>query len=621
MHRVRPRVDVGRKNVLVAAIILASVVLLVAEPCWALKIVHWNLLNYSSGRETQFKTVLNAIQADVLVCQEVNNESAANTFLSSVLNATGGPGGYSMATFANGGDTSNALFYRAASITYGGSGDHTTLATSPRLTDRWKLGLTGGSVYFYVYSMHLKAGTEASDLASRLAQCTIVRNDANLFPTGTAFIYAGDFNLQSSSESSYQKLVGSQTDNDGRGFDPINSPGDWYSNSSFSCIHTQSPHNNNTGAPPGATGGGMDDRFDFMLISAALQDGLGLDYVTGTYKAYGNDCLHFNNDINDPPTIPEGQTIADALHGASDHLPVVMQLTATPCLQVPSSLGFGTVIVGATGSATERNLQVQNCASPPALDLQYTFSTVPNGYSAPGGTGPFTLTAGQSRQHTIALVTSTPGFYNGFLVITNNAGNPKSVNLYNGVVKAHAVPSASGSSQVLTAPLDFGNHSPGGFADQTAYAYNLGYVTLQAPLEVYAYNIAGQDASKFSLVGFSPTNVTDTPAAFTVHFDDSGAAAGAYSAALQFSTRDDSTLPGWANRPTLTFNLTASIGIKGDMNSSGSVEVGDISGFVAVLLDPAGATASQRWLADMSGDSLDDGRDVQPFVSALLAAP
>jgi endonuclease/exonuclease/phosphatase family metal-dependent hydrolase len=614
-----------RKSYRGLSIALVAILLIgaVTTPAWAVKIATYNLLNYNSGREAYFKTILNAMQPDVLVVQEINSQAAVTYFLNNVLNGTGGPGGYSAATFQLSPDSSNALYYRTATITYAGASDHTYLATSPRYTDRWRLGLSGGDVYFYVYSMHLKAGNTSPDADSRLAQCTLVRNDANNLPAGTHFIEVGDFNLYDSTEDSYNvQLTGSLADNDGRAFDPISTPGAWHANSSFSHIHTQCPHNNNANPPPGSVGGGMDDRFDFLLISAALKDGQGLDYVSGSYKAYGNDGLHFNNDINDPPTIPEGQTIADALHGASDHLPVVLELTAPPAIQVaPSSLPFGTILVGTGSPTNQKILTVTNAALPPALNLTYQFSTIPTGYTVVGGAGPFSLTPQASRQHTIELSTATAGYYNANLSITNNSvPNPKIV-YCSGTVKRHAVPSTESGSQVLTAPLDFGPHMPGGFTDQPSLVYNQGYTTLQSPLQVYDYSIAGADAARFSLTSFVPANVTTTPASFAVHFDDSGAAFGVYTAALQFSTRDDTALLGWTNLPAVTYNLTATVGIRGDMNAGGVVETSDIPGFVSVLLNPAGATADQRWLADVFVDGVNDGKDVPPFVDALLGTP
>ena len=71
----------------------------------------------------------------------------------------------------------------------------------------------------------------------------------------------------------------------------------------------------------------MDDRFDMILMSQSIMDNGGITYVPGSYTAYGNDGLHFNDSINRPPNNAVGQTIANALHYSSDHLPVFASFT------------------------------------------------------------------------------------------------------------------------------------------------------------------------------------------------------------------------------------------------------------------------------------------------------
>jgi len=66
----------------------------------------------------------------------------------------------------------------------------------------------------------------------------------------------------------------------------------------------------------------MDDRFDMILISQSISDSGGVSYVSDTYTAYGNDGNHFNDSINAPPNTAVGQEIADAIHYASDHIPL-----------------------------------------------------------------------------------------------------------------------------------------------------------------------------------------------------------------------------------------------------------------------------------------------------------
>ena len=606
------------RRVLTLAVLSAGFLLLPSS-AHAIKIVTYNLLNYTAGsaRDADFKVIFSALQADVVVVQEMGGNEAAG-FLSSVLNASGGPGGYSMATYHNGPDTDCALYYRSAVITYGGAGDHVFLSSSPRGVDRWRLGLDGYSSdasKFYVYSMHLKASQGYE--AERHVTASMVRNDANQFPAGTHFIYAGDFNVYTSTEDAYQDFVGSQADNDGRAFDPINMSGAWHNSYTYRYVHTQAT----TSAM-----GGMDDRFDFLLISASLNDGDGFTYIPGTYDPYGNDGNHFNEAITDPPTIPEGAAMATALHDASDHLPVVLEVKASSLLEWIPPINFGYAIVSAN---VERTITVENTAPSPAQDLEYSF-VYPAAYS--GDTGPFSDPAGGGgSDHIITFSSLTSGNLSDTLQVCNNSPDgatsgdcPGEWSRYvalQGWMLDHAIPSTNSPGQVLTADLDFGMHVVGDFDDQTATVYNDGYNSYQSLLEVYDSQISGD--SEFSVLGFQPPDpaVGDTPASFTVQFDDAGIAAGVYSATLTFSTRDDMSLPGAIDLDALVFNLSATLVVKGDMDMSNVVDSVDIAAFIAVLQDPAGKTDLERFIADMDGDGFNNGDDIQLFVNALLGLP
>lgn len=56
----------------------------------------------------------------------------------------------------------------------------------------------------------------------------------------------------------------------------------------------------------------------------------------------------------------------------------------------------------------------------------------------------------------------------------------------------------------------------------------------------------------------------------------------------------------------------------GDVNGDTLVDVGDIASFVAVLLNPAGASAAQFCAANVNRDSQVNGLDIGPFISLLL---
>jgi len=115
-------------------------------------------------------------------------------------------------------------------------------------------------------------------------------------------------------------LTGEGDDGDGRLFDPVDRIGHWHNNSSFADVHTQSPRSGSYG--------GMDDRFDWIFASeSVLNETYELNYVAGSYWAVGNDGNHFNQAINDGNNTSVNDAMADALHDASDHLPVMVSFT------------------------------------------------------------------------------------------------------------------------------------------------------------------------------------------------------------------------------------------------------------------------------------------------------
>ncbi|MCG8408079.1 MAG: endonuclease/exonuclease/phosphatase family protein [Phycisphaerales bacterium] len=595
-----------------------------------IRVATYNLLqmnsNPSVSRESALKTVLVAVDADVIVVQEISSAVAVNNFRLDVLNAVGGPGendpyssGYLNDPSTN--TLDQAIFYRPSKVSLQAS---LAINTAPRDTYRWTLrplsDLSGDSD-LYIYAMHLSA----SDAGSRDTQTNTIRNNANNLPAGSHIIFAGDFNINTSTESSYQNFIESQVDNDGRGFDPINTPGNWSSNSFFAAVHTQSPHNNNPGAPGGAVGGGLDDRFDFLLISAALQDSSGLDYIANSYTAFGNDGLHFNDDINDAPIIPEGLTIANALHASSDHLPVFLDLeepigSTDPEISAPAVVPFDPVLVGTNSQA---DITVENVASPPGPDLEYSFAAPPD-FTAPGGMFMASPGAG-ANMHTLTMLASSSGNKFGVMTITNNSSNDPMMDVtLAGAVFDHAVPSTAADNQVLSAPLDFGTQPIGGFTDQFAAVHNANFdPVFSVPLEVTSGTISDDTEGRFSIVGSSTAvGIEDTPVNFQINFDDTGASPGVFTATLEFTTQDDTTISGATTLDTVVYNLSATVSgglLLGDLSMNGCVDAPDIPLFVALLLDPDGATVQDREIADMNADTDNDGLDLQLFVNALVA--
>jgi endonuclease/exonuclease/phosphatase family metal-dependent hydrolase len=534
-------------------IALAALVAALPPPAHALRVVTYNILNFpgtdGATRVDDFRLVLDAVDPDVVIVQEMISSAGVTQFLNDVMNYTVA-GEYAAGPFVNGPDTDNALFYKNATVTYI---SHQEIATALRNISEYVLrpvGYSSTAAQFRMYSGHLKAGETSSDQTARLAEATILRNYLNGLPAGSHFAFGADMNVQSSTETAYQKLVGSETDNDGRLKDPLNQPGTWHDNGAFASIHSQSPRTTQFGG--GATGG-MDDRFDQLLVSYAFDDGSGLSVVPGTYTAYGNDGLHFNQAINAGTNEAVGTVIANALHAAADHIPVFFDFQVPAKIGAGTSLALGDVIVGGVKALP---LGVENQAVAPADELTYSLA-VPSGFTGPSG--PFELAAGGSAEHSIGLDSTTAGVKNGTLVISSNDVDYSTWNVgLSGTVLRHARPSLDGSAVVLSDTIDFGSHPAAEFTEQALLVFNVGYDSLQALLEANAATITG-GGGRFSFVGgFTPAEIGGVRAEYALAFDAVGATEDSlYTASLLVTTRDDWEKTGATVLDTLRVALQA----------------------------------------------------------------
>lgn len=281
-----------------------------------LRVATYNLLKFPGSTGVQrvpaFRTVIHFMKPDILIVQELLSESGYQMFLREVMNFQEDV--YEAAPFRDGPDTDNGLFYNHTKLQLINSQQIRT-----DLRDISEYSLKAGEVEFKFYSLHLKAGSRSSDQNRRLSETTTLRNHLNTLAEGTDFIVGGDFNMRSSSETAYIRLTEDQNDNDGKLFDPLNLSGNWHDNRLFSRIHTQSTRSNSFG---GGASGGLDDRFDLLLISSSLMRHGGMDFLFDSYTALGNDGSRLNDSINAGMNGSVPDSVADALLATSDHLPV-----------------------------------------------------------------------------------------------------------------------------------------------------------------------------------------------------------------------------------------------------------------------------------------------------------
>lgn len=534
-----------------------------STPAFAFRYVNWNILNYpgttSAVREPGYRAVLTDIQPDVLVVQEMQSQAGVNQFLANVLDVIN-PGQWVAVTFHNGPDTNNAMFYKPSVITMV---DSTYLTTDLRdiAVYRFRVnGYTTPAAELSVFGMHLKASSGLANEHQRRLEAIVARNYANSLPAGTNFVYSGDMNVYSNTDSGYVIFLESEANNNGRAHDPLNAQGAWNNNGAYAAYHTQSTRTGTLTPSDGGATGGLDDRFDQVLFSASMDDFHGLDWIPGKYHPWGNDGNHFNKNINDAPIDPTiTQAVADGLQRTSDHLPVVLEFAAPALSQVAeTSLDFGTFIVGA--AVPKQAIHVNNVANVPADGLDFSVS-VPVGFFA--NAGPFVAKAGfPGVTDSVAIDNLTPAVLSGDLqVSSDDPETPVRLVALSGTALNHAVPSLTSDPYTFDRAVDWGVQPPGGFTDQTFAVYNPA-ASPAARLEVGTAVVNTTDG-RFTLTAppDEPLFVSADSVVFSVAFHDSDATQDSlYEAQIDIPVRDESGLPGSTDLGALHVHLSAIVG-------------------------------------------------------------
>lgn len=306
-------------------------------------VMQYNLLQYGnaygscneSSNNTQHKdecirTILNEVRPDILtVCEFGRSAQLQTDFLRHNLNV--GSDYWKSDNIINYQNSSiiNHIFYDSRKMELK---KHVALRTSPRDSDVYELyfkssGLiVGDTVKLVCIVTHPKAGDEYE--VDRLTTMrTIMNYIAQHYATENVLIM-GDFNIYRASEAGYQILTKNYEDNQSLFVDPLSrvgGVGEWHNNRTYASFHTQSTRNPST---PCFSSGGMDDRFDFILMSDEIFMGSkNIRYVNNSYYAVGNDGSHFNQSINQNGNTVVSAEVAQALYDMSDHLPVTMKLS------------------------------------------------------------------------------------------------------------------------------------------------------------------------------------------------------------------------------------------------------------------------------------------------------
>lgn len=364
--------------------LLFILVVLSIQPAFSqdnLKFMHYNLLwfgkyvydCYQSNNDYEDKTaalkrILDHTQPDVLTVNELDGEGAYPIeegpegdglyLLNNALNVEGTTR-YRMAPFDEV-YTANALFYNSNKLTLY---EHHPVAfqiSNSKIFNGYTfyynasdLASSHDTTFFTVFVVHLKAGRDFEDQQQRDQEVEELMDYIEREEPGRGnYILAGDLNAYGSQEDAYQALT-NPPDETYRFYDPVDQPGEWHNNSDYARYHTQSTHSSGECH----SGGGMDDRFDFILLSDALMSGSqSMNYIPDSYQAIGQDGSYFDRALNIENNASVSSDIARALYSFSDHLPVSLQLRVSgdPAVE----LAFDTVYYEPQIPNTEDSVEV-----------------------------------------------------------------------------------------------------------------------------------------------------------------------------------------------------------------------------------------------------------------------
>ncbi len=324
------------------------------------KMMVYNLLNFPGStpeRESYFKTVMRHEAPDLLMVCELQDATGADALLAQFNSIW--PGKYSRAMYVDGPGTDNMLYYNHFKF---GISKQAEVTTNIRWISHFKvyfkdvnLNATSDTVQMNLFMAHLKASSGSSNETEREGQAQDLMNYIATNTNEENIIFGGDFNIYEHVEPAFQIFI---NDASNPLFDPINEIGSWHNNNSYESIHTQSTRTTSFG---GGVPGGMDDRFDMILINNDFNTGIhDVSYIPGTYNNPGNDGNHFDQSIVEGAannSVPD--SVLQALWQMSDHLPVVMKISANVILSGTSIPSMGRANFSSLLTATDGSIYLK----------------------------------------------------------------------------------------------------------------------------------------------------------------------------------------------------------------------------------------------------------------------
>lgn len=285
------------------------------------------------------RKIVGHIQPDIITVNEMGaTQALINSFMDKNLNINGIT--YwktsNMINYASS-NIINSIYYNSQKLALK---KHDVIRTSVRDIDVYELYFRTASLHIHdtislvCVVAHLKAGNSDDDIAKRRVMTQLTMDYLQEHYPADNVLFMGDFNFYSSNESAYKLMTSTYSNPDILFIDPAGPTGvgQWNNNPYYSPYFTQSTNRNSGGCK---SGGGLDDRFDFIMMSDEIGFGFkNVRYVANSYHAFGNDGNSFDQSINNPNNTSLPADILNSLYNCSDHLPICMKLSVNANLSL-----------------------------------------------------------------------------------------------------------------------------------------------------------------------------------------------------------------------------------------------------------------------------------------------
>lgn len=298
-----------------------------------IKMLFYNLLDFPSAPPTNrvdlLAEVLDIYAPDVFMVCEIESLSGSNAVLFNALNVDGDL--YEAAPYVSNtsgsSDLQQMLYFNTNTFNLLSS---EVIPTPVRDINRYELLLNTvdqatNPIVFNVYVAHLKSSMGSDNVELRFQMVDRFTDHLETIDPDSYVVFAGDLNFYTGAELGYLQLTAPS--NPVVLKDPLNRSGNWHNNTAYEDLFTQSTRVSSGPFGGSGAGGGMDDRFDHIVISENFFEDTQVRYLEDSYLTIGNNGNCFNKSINDPSCSGD-YTVAlrELLYNISDHLPVAISL-------------------------------------------------------------------------------------------------------------------------------------------------------------------------------------------------------------------------------------------------------------------------------------------------------